>query len=71
VLSDTSIVNFIDSNFTAYKLDMEYDSPNATKFMIDGVPAIILFDQKGAEMAVLQGYHDAKEFRKFLKQRLR
>ena len=71
VLADTSIINFVDSNFTAYKLDMEYDSPNAMKFMIDGVPAIILLDQNGTEMAVLQGYHDAREFRKFLKQRLK
>ena len=71
VLADTSIINFVDSNFVAYKVDMEYDSPNAMKFMIEGVPAIILLDQKGTEMAVLQGYHDAKEFRKFLKQRLK
>src|ERR1700722_3249937 len=47
VFADTSIINFVDSNFMAYKVNMEYDSPNATKFNLDGVPDIILLDKKG------------------------
>ena len=70
VLEDSNIVNFVDSNFMAYKVDMEYDSPNGIKFMIDKVPAVILLDQDGKAMANIQGYKDPKEFKKFLKQRL-
>jgi thioredoxin-related protein len=67
VLLDTNIINFVDSNFMAYKLNLEYDSPNAMKFLIDDVPAVILFDKRNTkEIGKLEGLHDAKEFRKFL-----
>ena len=71
VLADTNIINFVDSNFMAYKVNMEFDSHNAIKFAIDGVPDIVLFDKSAAPMAVLKGYVEPKEFRKFLKQRLK
>ena len=55
----------------AYKVNMEFDSHNAIKFDIDGVPDVVLLDKNAASMAVLKGYCDSKEFRKFLKQRLK
>jgi len=71
VLADSNIINFVDSNFMAYKVNMEFDMHNAMKFAIDGVPDVILFDKNAAPMAILKGYQDPKEFRKFLKQRLK
>jgi thioredoxin-related protein len=71
VLADTNIINFVDSNFMAYRVNMEFDSHNAIKFAIDGVPDIVLFDKNAAPMAILKGYQEPKEFRKFLKQRLK
>jgi len=70
VLADTNVINFVDSNFMAYKVNMEFDMHNAIKFAIDGVPDIILLDKNAAPVGILQGYHDAAEFKKFLKQRL-
>ncbi len=71
VLSDSNIIKYINANFMAYKVDLEYDSPNAMKFMIDKVPAIILFDKDGKEKANLQGYYNSAAFKKFLQQGLK
>lgn len=71
VLADSNIIKFVNNNFMAYKVDMEYDSPNAIKFMIDKVPAIILFDKDAKEKANLQGYYNAAAFKKFLQQGLK
>ena len=67
VLTDTNVANFVDSNFVTFKINMEFNPNEAMKFMIDEVPAVILFDKSGKEIDRLQGYHGIAEFRKFLK----
>jgi len=72
VLSDTNIINYIDSNFMAYKLDLIYDYPNAMKYMLDDVPAVVLLDRKNTKMIdKMEGLHSVAEFKKFLKQAVR
>jgi thioredoxin-related protein len=71
VLMDTNIINYVDSNFLAYKLNLEYDSPNAMKYDIDDVPAVILFDRNTQKIDKMEGLHSAAEFKKFLKQVVR
>jgi thioredoxin-like negative regulator of GroEL len=68
VLMDTSIINHVDSNFIAYKLNLEYDSPNAMKYDIDDVPAVILLDRNTQKIDKMEGIHSPVEFKKFLKQ---
>jgi thioredoxin-related protein len=70
VLKDTGIINFVDSNFVAYKLNLEYDSPNAMKYMIDDVPCVILFGRKGQEIDRITGYEGKADVKKFLKKAL-
>ena len=66
---DTNIINYVDSNFMAYKLNLLYDWPNAMKFGIGDVPAVILFDRKNTkQIDEMEGFHDAREFKKFLRQ---
>jgi len=71
VLLDTDVINYVDSNFAACRVNLAYDSPHAMKFNIDDVPSIVLLDRKGHEMDVLTGYQDKKALRKFLKQGLK
>jgi thioredoxin-like negative regulator of GroEL len=70
VLKDTNVIKYVDSNFIAYKLNMEYDWPNAMKYDIDGVPAVILLDRNTQKIDKMEGLHEPKEFLKFLKQAL-
>ena len=67
VLADSGTIAYVDTNFMAFQINMEFNPNEAMKFMIDEVPAVILFDKSGKEIDRLQGYQSVADFRKFLK----
>lgn len=68
VLRDSDVVKFVDSNFVAYRVNLEYDWPGAMKFDIDGTPSVVLLDKHCKPIDIMQGMREKEDFMKFLKQ---
>lgn len=68
MMENQDVINYVDSNFLAYKVDVEADPMIALEYGIENVPCIILIDNFRRERDRLYSYRTPHDFRKFLNQ---
>ncbi|RYD69221.1 MAG: thioredoxin [Sphingobacteriales bacterium] len=68
MLQEKEMVQYVDSNFLAYKVDVEENPMIALQYGVETLPAVILIDNFRRERDRLYNYRSAADFRKFLNQ---
>ncbi|MGZ5244772.1 MAG: thioredoxin family protein [Bacteroidia bacterium] len=68
MMEDQSVINYVDSNFLAYKVNVEENPQIALQYGIENVPCLILIDTFRRERDRLYTYRAPQDFRKFLNQ---
>lgn len=65
--NDSALVNYIDSNFIAYRVDTEEDYRPILDMRLDDVPALVVYSTGLKMMGAIQGKKDPDGLMKLLK----
>ena len=68
MFQEKEIAQYVDSNFLAYKVDVEENPDVALLYGVETLPAVILIDNFRQERDRVYNYRTSKDFRKFLNQ---